>query len=116
VRRLLRVALFVLLVSGCRSPARPEAFLGPRGVRLPEGGTCDYTQEAGGTWSDEGFVNEAHQLRCKGKGGRMVVRDGDGRVLYDWGNLPDGTLVREVGEMIYVVPPPRSGAGGVPPR
>ena len=114
--RLLRALMFVALVSGCRGPIRPELLAGPRGVRLAEGGTCDYTHEAGGTWSDEGFVNDAHVLRCRGDGGRMTVRDSDGRVLYDWRDLPDGTTVHVIGEMIHVDPPPPSGAGSAPPR
>lgn len=97
--------LLPLLSSSCKVPGRPEPTVGDLTYRLPTGGNSDLTHERGGSWSYLGKVDGAETFRCQGDGGRIVVRDAEGRVLEDWNHLRDGTRLHVIEDVIHLVPP-----------
>ncbi len=79
--------------------------MGDLTYRLPAGGNSDLTHEKGGSWSYVGNVNGAETFRCQGDGGRIVIRDGEGRVREDWRYLLDGTLLVVIEDMLHLDTP-----------
>ncbi len=106
-----RFLVLLLLLAGCRTPRRPGLTVGDLTYRLPSGGNSDLTHEGGGSWSYLGNVNGAEIFRCQGDGGRIVIRDREGRVREDWRHLLDGTLLRVIADMLHLdTPSPESRA------
>ncbi|HKB15397.1 MAG TPA: hypothetical protein VKF62_04995 [Planctomycetota bacterium] len=100
-----RLLVGPLLLCACQAPGSPEPTVGDVTYRLPAGGNSDLRHEGGGSWSYLGKVDGAECFRCLGDGGRIVIRDAEGRVREDWRHLRDGTRLLVIEDMLHLDAP-----------